>query len=221
MKLATNPTLLTADSQDHSPLHLQGLDSYKPKEATSPTLLHKRPHRLMSGHNKNGKPASGTRMNKVTSVRSSLNGKTPEMSGHCNSKLRKINMRIQRLKSKDDSAPSTDLKLHESDRSDDLDSVNASAVTKKNYKAGRRGAVREQKETLPPRTIDESQEDEIIRILEMQQRQLLEQDPMKELEEALMDRTTASQNRRQRITSINPPTIILPEIGHTGPNAGL
>jgi hypothetical protein len=44
---------------------------------------------------------------------------------------------------------------------------------------------------------------------------------MKELEEALMDRTTASQNRRQRITSINPPTIILPEIGHTGTIGGL
>ena len=30
---------------------------------------------------------------------------------------------------------------------------------------------------------------------------------MKELEEALMDRTTASLNRRQRITSINPPSM--------------
>jgi hypothetical protein len=110
-------------------------------------------------------------MNKVTSsMRSTLNGKTTEMSGQCNGKLRRLNVRVQRLKSKDHSVCSTDLKLHESDPSDDLDSVNASAVTKKNYKAGRRGAVREQKETLPPRTIDESQEDEIIRILEKQQR---------------------------------------------------
>lgn len=35
---------------------------------------------------------------------------------------------------------------------------------------------------------------------------------MKELEEALMDRTTASLNRRARITSINPTTIFLPEM---------
>ena len=36
---------------------------------------------------------------------------------------------------------------------------------------------------------------------------------MKELEEALMDRTTASLNRRQRITSINPPstTVMVPD----------
>jgi hypothetical protein len=57
---------------------------------------------------------------------------------------------------------------------------------------------------LPPRTINQEQEDEIIRILEAEQRQRLEEDPMKELEEALMDRTTASMNRRQRVTSINP-----------------
>jgi len=29
----------------------------------------------------------------------------------------------------------------------------------------------------------------------------LEQDPMRELDEALMDRTTASMNRRQKMTS--------------------
>lgn len=163
MKLATNPTLLTADSQDHSLIHLQGLESYKPKDSVSPTLLNKRPHRLMSGMHKSGKPAS--RMNKVTSsVRSTVNGKTSEISGQCNSKPRKYNMRLQRLKSKDHSVCSTDLKLHESDASEDFDSVNA---PKKNHKVGRRGAVREQKETLPPRTIDESQEDEIIRILEI------------------------------------------------------
>ena len=57
-------------------------------------------------------------------------------------------------------------------------------------------SAQQQKETLPPRTINQEQEDEIIKILEMQQRQKLEQNPMKELEEALMDRTTASLNRR-------------------------
>jgi hypothetical protein len=63
-------------------------------------------------------------------------------------------------------------------------------------------STRESKETLPPRTIDEAQEDEIIRLLEIYQRKRLEEDPMRELDEALMDRTTASMNRRQKITSI-------------------
>ena len=58
------------------------------------------------------------------------------------------------------------------------------------------GSAQQQKEILPPRTIDQDQEDEIIKILELQQRQKLEENPMKELEEALMDRTTASLNRR-------------------------
>ena len=50
---------------------------------------------------------------------------------------------------------------------------------------------------LPPRTINPEQEDEIVKALELEQRQRLEQDPMRELDEALMDRTTASQNRRK------------------------
>lgn len=45
---------------------------------------------------------------------------------------------------------------------------------------------------LPPRTINAEQEDEIVKMLEEEQRQRLEQDPMRELDEALMDRTTAS-----------------------------
>ena len=60
----------------------------------------------------------------------------------------------------------------------------------------RRNSGREYRESIPPRTVDEVQEAEIIRILELEQRKLLEEDPMRELEEALMDRTTASQNRR-------------------------
>lgn len=52
------------------------------------------------------------------------------------------------------------------------------------------------KEALPARTFDESREDEIIRLIEAHQRERLQIDPMRELEEALMDRTTASLNRR-------------------------
>jgi len=55
---------------------------------------------------------------------------------------------------------------------------------------------------LPPRTINAEQEDEIVKMLEMEQRQRLEQDPMRELDEALMDRTTASHNRRKQIMHI-------------------
>jgi len=59
---------------------------------------------------------------------------------------------------------------------------------------------REPKEALPPRTFDEMREDEIIKMLEDYQKQRLQEEPLKELEEALMDRTTASLNRRQKIT---------------------
>lgn len=78
--------------------------------------------------------------------------------------------------------------------------------------AFRKGSsFRESKETLPPRTIDSEQEDEIIRLLEIYQRKRLEEDPMRELDEALMDRTTASMNRRQKITSIRASTVIVEE----------
>jgi hypothetical protein len=40
----------------------------------------------------------------------------------------------------------------------------------------------------------------------------LEQDPIRELNEALMDRTTASLNRRQKITSFKANTIFVEEI---------
>ena len=56
---------------------------------------------------------------------------------------------------------------------------------------------------MPPRTIDEAQEDQIIKLLEIQQKKRLQQDPMRELDEALMDRTTASMNRRQKMTSMH------------------
>ena len=55
---------------------------------------------------------------------------------------------------------------------------------------------------LPPRTINEEDEDEIIKQLEAYQRQRLEENPMRELDEALMDRTTASQNRKHKIINI-------------------
>lgn len=52
---------------------------------------------------------------------------------------------------------------------------------------------------MPARTFDESREDEIIQMIEEHQRHRLEIDPMRELEEALMDRTTASLNRRNKM----------------------
>lgn len=58
---------------------------------------------------------------------------------------------------------------------------------------------REGKETMPARTFDESREDEIIGMIEQHQKHRLEVDPMRELEEALMDRTTASLNRRNKV----------------------
>lgn len=60
---------------------------------------------------------------------------------------------------------------------------------------------------LPPRTIAEEDEDEIIAHLEAIQRQRLEEDPMRELDEALMDRTTASHNRKHKIITINSQSI--------------
>ena len=49
-------------------------------------------------------------------------------------------------------------------------------------------------------------------MLELHQRKRLEQDPIRELNEALMDRTTASLNRRQKITSFKANTIFVEEI---------
>jgi len=45
---------------------------------------------------------------------------------------------------------------------------------------------------IPQRTINEDEEDEIVAQLAAHQRHQLTIDPMKELDEALMDRTTAS-----------------------------
>jgi len=117
------------------------------------------------------------------------------MGSNCNSKSRKYNIRYSRIKAKEFSAPLTNLKLQELEASDETESVSNISRPKRGQKPPRKHH-RESKEQLPPRTIDADQEDEIIRLLEEQQRELLEQDPMKELEEALMDRTTASQNRR-------------------------
>lgn len=198
MKLATNPTIVTSEAQPDIIDHIDSLPTYKNKDQGSPTLLSKRSHRFMStASNKHIKQSSTGKIAKVgTVVKSSFNGKTSEIAANCNTKTRKYNMRTHRFRSKDISAHSTDFKLHELEPSDEEGSVTNSIRHKKNQKQQRRGSTREFKEALPPRTIDEDQEDEIIRILEQQQRQLLEQDPMKELEEALMDRTTASQNRR-------------------------
>ena len=44
---------------------------------------------------------------------------------------------------------------------------------------------------LPPRTINPEQEDEIVKQLELEQRQRLKWDPVGGLNEALMDRTQA------------------------------
>lgn len=56
--------------------------------------------------------------------------------------------------------------------------------------------------TLPPRTINAEEEDEIVAQLAAYQRERLTIDPMRELDEALMDRTTASQNRKHKIIHI-------------------
>jgi len=56
------------------------------------------------------------------------------------------------------------------------------------------------KEALPARTFDENREDEIIALIEGHQRDRLRMDPLRELDEALMDRTTASLNRRLKET---------------------
>lgn len=61
----------------------------------------------------------------------------------------------------------SNLKAQEEDGSDEYESVSNSAGTKKNNKQQRRGSIRDYKETLPPRTIDSEQEEEIIRILEV------------------------------------------------------
>jgi hypothetical protein len=71
---------------------------------------------------------------------------------------------------------------------------------------------KEPKETLPPRTFDESREDEVISLLEEHQRKRLEEDPLRELDEALMDRTTASLSRRQKITIVLGSNIIVKEV---------
>lgn len=52
------------------------------------------------------------------------------------------------------------------------------------------------KEALPARTFDANREDEIIALIEDHQKERLRTDPLRELDEALMDRTTASLNRR-------------------------
>ena len=79
----------------------------------------------------------------------------------------------------------------------DVDSQEQFACPSVGYKSGKRkNSCRDYRESIPPRTVDEVQEAEIIKILEQEQRKLLKEDPMRELEEALMDRTTASQNRR-------------------------
>ena len=77
----------------------------------------------------------------------------------------------------------------------------------------RKQTARENKDSIPPRTIDPEEEDEIIRMLEIEQKRRLEEDPMRELEEALMDRTTASHNRRQKITSLQFNSSNYPEPG--------
>lgn len=55
---------------------------------------------------------------------------------------------------------------------------------------------------LPPRTINPEQEDEIVKQLEQEQRKKLREDPLKELNEALMDRTQAGKKRKNKICKI-------------------
>ena len=59
------------------------------------------------------------------------------------------------------------------------------------------------KEALPARTFDANREDEIIALIEDHQKERLRMDPLRELDEALMDRTTASLNRRLKETYKN------------------
>lgn len=135
MKLATNPTLLTADGQTNELIDIAAIDDLKTKNHTSSSLLSKRSHRLTSGSHKHGKHTPPPRVNKVPTVlKSSLNGKVSEMSTHCNTRSRKNNMRSHRLKSKDLSVNSNDLKLQEFDCSDEIGSNCQSLRNKKNHK---------------------------------------------------------------------------------------
>ena len=112
MKLATNSTLLTNEGPTDVLVDIQAIDEFKTKNHTSNSLLSKRSHRLMSASHKHGKVPPASKVNKVTTVvKSTLNGKTSELSSHCNTRSRKNIMRLNRLKSKDMSVTSTDLKL--------------------------------------------------------------------------------------------------------------
>ena len=55
---------------------------------------------------------------------------------------------------------------------------------------------------LPPSPINPEQEDEIVMQVELEQRKRLREDPLKELNEALMDRTQAGKNRKCKISTI-------------------
>ena len=68
----------------------------------------------------------------------------------------------------------------------------ASPSQKSNASSPRSKACLSPSGMLPPRTINADDEDEIIAQLEAYQRERLTIDPMRELDEALMDRTTAS-----------------------------
>ena len=48
MKLSTNPTLMSADSQPEGIIELETIDNFKVKNQSNPSLLQKRSHRLIS-----------------------------------------------------------------------------------------------------------------------------------------------------------------------------
>lgn len=83
----------------------------------------------------------------------------------------------------------------ESARSSGRRSNNASNKSKDGSQSPTNGGI-------PARTFNLDLEDEIVAQIEAHQRQRLEIDPMRELDEALMDRTTASQNRKHKIINI-------------------
>jgi len=112
MKLSTNPTLLSTDGQPEAIIELETMDDYKVKNQSNSSVLQKRSHRLISASQKQGRQMIVNRINKVsTIVKPNMNGKVTELTTHCSSKSRKYNVRNSRLRSKDMSGNSTDLKV--------------------------------------------------------------------------------------------------------------
>ena len=186
MKLVTNPTLSTAAETALLTHDLKTLDAtITAKVSQLASFTKKSPCGQMRRQKylRSQKRRSYETNNRVD------NGNAPGL--HAFSRLRKSNLRVTRLRNQNLSAK---LPTPQDESGSEAASEEGRAFQKVKACKGAPKVVggRETKEAIPPRTITEEQEDEIMRILEREQRRLLQLDPMKELEEALMDRTTAS-----------------------------